>query len=328
MKVRDDESHALYGELSFYLPFCLHQSLIHPPPPTTSALPSCTSISLSPVIFLNNTILVLKDLNHFSYVPTVSQSGTGAVLSRTRRHWRRSITSLEHLILSPGELCRPCCPSEELCPLLKALTIMLTVCLPSCPQEGTTRASALSLLNSALQHPTPHYTFIYAHWVSNPYPPSLHTHTFTNAPPGLVCFNPFDAPSVISALKHIWYLFLLHHYLYFTYNMLSMLPELVWLYSNCIALPVLVCGMTINMNQPIIHSSIVHRSAETPDTSCVLLLLSHFFLLVCWLYDFNGGAISLSLCNETVIFHFTSVVLMLWLISVEDEIIFHMTWVD
>lgn len=62
MEVRDDESHALYGELSFYLPFCLHQSLIQPPPPspslsTTSALPSCISISLSPVIFLNNTIL-------------------------------------------------------------------------------------------------------------------------------------------------------------------------------------------------------------------------------------------------------------------------------
>lgn len=32
MEVEDDESHAVYGGLSFYLPLCLHQSLIHSPP--------------------------------------------------------------------------------------------------------------------------------------------------------------------------------------------------------------------------------------------------------------------------------------------------------
>lgn len=70
MEVRDDESHALYGELPFYLPFCLHQSLIQPPlpPPAYQQQALCLPASaqcLSPVIFLNNTILVLMDLNHF-----------------------------------------------------------------------------------------------------------------------------------------------------------------------------------------------------------------------------------------------------------------------
>lgn len=37
MEVEDDESHALYGGLSFYLPLCLHQSLIHSPPTPPSA---------------------------------------------------------------------------------------------------------------------------------------------------------------------------------------------------------------------------------------------------------------------------------------------------
>lgn len=37
MEVEDDESHALYGVLSFYLPLCLHQSLTHSSPNTPSA---------------------------------------------------------------------------------------------------------------------------------------------------------------------------------------------------------------------------------------------------------------------------------------------------
>lgn len=53
----------------FFLSSLLSSSVPHSTPPpslsTTNALPSCTSISLSPVIFLNNTILVLKDLNPF-----------------------------------------------------------------------------------------------------------------------------------------------------------------------------------------------------------------------------------------------------------------------